>query len=137
MTKEEYIQVMADNASDFPKFAVLTQAEKEDVANMNILSGPTIAFRNSEGRLDGVGGIRIDGVGEAWTITPRRIQSHPDRQLRRQQFNDLVRDTRQIFQKMSDENKLWRVFAIGNLSMTFPEHLGFERTNKALVWTRK
>lgn len=136
MTKEEFIEVMADNASDFPDFAGLSQVEKEAVANMNILSGPAIAFRNSEGRLDGVGGIRIAGVGEAWTITTRTIQSHPDRKLRRQQFNKLVRDTQDIFKKMCDENKLWRVFALGKLSMTFPEQLGFERVNNALVWTR-
>jgi len=136
MTKEEFIEVMADNASDFPDFTGLSQVEKEAVANMNILSGPAIAFRNSEGRLDGVGGIRIAGVGEAWTITTRTIQSHPDRKLRRQQFNKLVRDTQEIFKKMCDENKLWRVFALGKLSMTFPEPLGFERVNNALVWTR-
>lgn len=136
MTAEEFIQVMDDNASDFPEFAALSQAEKENTANMNILTGPTIAFRNSEGRLDGVGGVRIAGVGEAWMITPRTIQSHPDRQLRRQQFQDLVRDTRKEMMKMINEHDLWRVFAIGTLSTTFLEQLGFEKTDKTLIWTR-
>lgn len=137
MTTEEYLQVMADNESDFPEFAALSLEEKKKVANMNILTGPTRAFRNSEGRLDGIGGIRIAGVGEAWMITPRTIQSHPDRNLRKEQFSDLIRDTRRVMKKMCDENDLWRVFAMGKLSMTFPEQLGFERANNALVWTKK
>jgi hypothetical protein len=136
MTTEEFIKIMNDNASDFPEFAALSQTEKEAMANMNILTGPTMAFRNSEGRLDGVGGVRIKGVGEGWMITPRRIQSHPDFQLRRKQFQALLRDTRNEMKKMFDEHNLWRVYAIGKLSMTFPEHLGFERLDNALIWSR-
>lgn len=136
MTTEEFIQIMADNESDFPEFAALSQAEKENMANFNSLTGPTMAFYN-EGRLDGVGGVRIAGVGEGWFIAPRRIQSHPDRQLRRSQFQALVRDTRNVMKTMFDEHKLWRVFGIGKLSMTFPELLGFEKLNNALIWSRK
>lgn len=137
MTTEEFIQIMDDNATEFPEFAELSQADKEAVADTNILTGPTRAFRNAEGRLDGVGGVRIDGVGEAWMITPRTIQSHPDHNLRKKQFGDLIRDTRNEMKRMFDEHKLWRVYALGKLSMSFPEQLGFERADKALVWTRK
>lgn len=135
MTTEEFLEVMADNASDFPEFERLTPEEKKNVANTNIITGPSMAFRNSEGRLDGVGGIRL-GVGEAWMMTPRSIQSHPDHLLRKQQFNELIRDTKNVFLKMCDEHNLWRVFTIGKLSMTFPKLLGFEQSDKTLIWTR-
>ena len=137
MTTDEFLEVMKDNASDFPEFASLSHADKEKMADLNILTGPTKAFRNTEGRLDGVGGVRIAGIGEAWMISPRTIQSHPDRQLRRQQFQNLIRDTQEVMKSMFDAHNLWRVFAIGKLSMTYAEHLGFERTNNCLIWQRK
>lgn len=136
MTTEEFLEIMADNASDFPEFERLTPKEKKNVADTNIITGPATAFRNSEGRLDGVGGVRIVGVGEAWMITPRRIQSHPDRGLRKQQFDDLIRDTQGEFKKICDGHNLWRVFAIGKLSTTFLQQLGFEQSEKTLVWSR-
>ncbi len=136
MTTEEFLEIMADNASDFPEFALLPHSEKEKVANLNILTGPTKAFRNAEGRLEGVGGVRIAGVGEAWMITPRTIQSHPDHSLRRQQFQKLIKDTQEAMKIMFDENDLWRVFAIGKLSMTYVEHLGFKRIGNGLLWER-
>ncbi len=137
MTPEEFIKIMDDNASDFEEFAALSPENKVKLANYRIMTGPTKAFYGKDGTLQGVGGISINGVGEAWTITRRDIQSHPDRNLRPGQFIDLIRDTRQIFGKMCDEHELNKVFGMGKLSMSFLEHLGFEKSPNTMIWTRK
>lgn len=136
MTTNEFIKVMSDNADLFPEFAGLSQAEKERVADANIKTGPAESFRDEDGRLIGVGGIRIAGVGEAWLITLKEIRCHPDHAVRKQKFAEFLRITQTTMKRLCDEHKLWRVYAEGKLSTTFLERLGFERTDKALVWTR-
>ncbi len=137
MTTEEFLEVMADNADLFPEFAALPQQQQEAMANTNIVTGPAQAFRDTNGRLVGVGGIRIIGVAEAWLITPKDIRSHPDYQKRKQQFAEFLKVSKDTFKKMCDENRLWRVFARGTLSMSFLEQFGFERIDKIMVWSRK
>jgi hypothetical protein len=136
MTIEEFLTIMADNASEFPEFAALPQEQKEAMAKTNIITGPAEAFRNANGRLVGVGGMRIIGVAEGWLITPREIRSHPDHTLRREKFAEFLQITQGAMKKMCDENSLWRVFATGKLSTTFLEKLGFEKIDKTLVWSR-
>lgn len=137
MTIEEFLEVMADNASDFPEFAELSQAEKEDVANVNIVTGPAESFRGTDGRLIGVGGIRgVTGIGEAWMITARDIRCHPDHAVRKQKFQEFLQVTQETFKRMRDEHNLWRVFATGKLSTTFLEQVGFERAENTLIWSR-
>ena len=136
MTTEEFLSVMADNADLFTEFAALSQVEKENKAKLNIITGPAEAFRDADGRLLGVGGIRIIGVAEAWLITPPDIRSHPDYQKRRFQFEEFLRITQEKFKKMCDEHNLWRVFATASLSAKFLEQLGFKKAEKNLVWTR-
>lgn len=128
MEVSEFLQIMEDNADLFPEFAGLSQVEKENMANLNILTGPAEAFYD-DGRLVGVGGIRISGVGESWLITRREI--------REKRPKELLRTTKQGMKKMCDENNLWRLYAIGKLSTNFLEHLGFETIDKTLVWSRK
>ena len=137
MTTEEFLEVMADNADLFPEFAALPQQQQEAMANTNIVTGPAQAFRDTNGRLVGVGGIRIIGVAEAWLITPKDIRSHPDYQKRRAQFAEFLRITQDAFKRMCDENSLWRVYATGKLSTNFLEQIGFEQIDKTLVWSRK
>lgn len=136
MTTEEFLQIMNDNAGEFPEFAALSRQQQENMANINIATGPAEAFRDNEGRLLGVGGFRISGVAEGWLITPRDIRCHPDHQKRKGQFADFLRITQKTMKRMCDENSLWRVFATGKLSTKFLEQLGFERIDKTLVWSR-
>lgn len=136
MTTEEFLQIMNDNSSEFPEFTELSHQKQLDMANININTGPAEAFRDDNGRLLGVGGFRIIGVAEGWLITPREIRSHPDHYLRKPQFAQFLRITRENMKRMCDENSLWRVFATGKLSTKFLEQLGFERIDKTLVWSR-
>ena len=135
MTTDEFLQVMADNATEFPDFTALSQQEKEDTAKTNIVTGPAEAFYDN-GRLVGLGGFRIIGVAEGWLITPREIRCHPDHQKRRPQFAEFLRIVQETMKRMCDENGLWRVFATGTLSTKFLEQLGFEKIDKTLIWSR-
>lgn len=137
MTIDEFLEIMADNANDFPEFMAMSQADKMSMANTNIVTGPAEAFRDENGRLVGVGGIRIIGVAEGWLITPRNIRCHPDHAIRRQKFQEFLQITQDTFKRMRDDNGLWRVFATGTLSTKFLEQLGFEKIDKTLVWSRK
>ncbi len=136
MELSEYLDIMADNAPDFPEFAVLSNKDKETVANLNVLTGPCVTFRNEQGEVEGVGGIRIKGVGEAWTVTPRRIQSHPDHRQRQEQFARLLMRTQNIMKNLCGENGLWRVYGQATLSTKFLEQMGFERSHNTLIWSR-
>jgi len=129
MTKEEFFEIMDDNSSEFPEFAAMSQEEKEQVANTNIITGPAEAFYDDDGRLAGVGGMRIVGVAEAWSITRKDI--------RESQKKRLLRKHLEVMKRFCDEHGLWRVFAVGNLSTNFLKHLGFEKTENTLMWSRK
>lgn len=134
MTTSEFLEIMAENASEFPEFAALSQENKEQIASLNINTGVAEAFYDGD-RLIGVGGIRL--VGEAWMLTRRDIRAHPDRSKRRLQFEALLALTKKVMLRMMKENNLWRVFATGKLSVTFLEKLGFEKEGNILVWTKK
>lgn len=136
MTTNEFLEIMADNATEFPEFAEQTQQQKLNMANTNIVTGPAEAFRDDKGRLVGVGGIRIIGVAEAWLITKMEIRCNPDHAIRKQKFQEFIQITQETFKRMCEENNLWRVFATGTLSTKFLEQLGFEKIDKTLVWSK-
>jgi len=133
MDTSEFLKIMADNASDFADFEALSDEKKEQIANANIVTGCAEAFYWPDGTLVGVGGIRYKGVGEAWMITPRHIQSHSDPTQRQAQFLDLFTTTKESMDRMIDENNLWRVFATGTLSTSFLEKIGYKRNDKIMV----
>ncbi len=137
MDTTEFLKIMAENASDFSEFAALSDTLKQKVAEVNLQTGCAEAFFWPNGKLVGVGGIRYKGVGEAWMITPRDIQSHPDHTRRQAQFLDLLDVTKTNMQRMADENDLWQLYATGTLSTKFLEQIGFKRQDKTLVWTRE
>lgn len=137
MEISDFLEVMEDNISDFAEYAELSQENRAKLAQFRIDTGPAVAFLDSKGVLKGVGGISIYGIGEGWTISPRRIQSHPDRKQRPGQFIDLIRDTREVFGQMCDEHNLWQVFGKAKFSTSYLEHLGFEKANNTMIWTRK
>ncbi len=136
METSEFLKIMAENASDFSEFAALSDTLKQKVAEVNILTGCAEAFYDGHGKLVGVGGIRYKGVGEAWMVTPREIQSHPDHTRRQAQFLDLLTVTKDAMQRMADDNELWQLYATGTLSTKFLEQIGFKRQDKTLIWTR-
>lgn len=135
MEISEFLKIMNDNATEFPEFARLSQVERENMANLNILTGPAEAFYDNS-QLVGVGGIRIHGVAESWLITPRDIRCNPDHAIRKQKYQEFLRITRETMKRMCDEYNLWRLFATGTLSTKFLEQLGFKKAEKNLVWTR-
>ena len=136
MNIPEFLDIMEQNSSDFQEFANMSQEQKETVANLNIQTGCAEAFYYPDGRFLGVGGIRVVGIGEAWMLVSREIQSHPDPTQRQAQFLDLLVKVKEHMARMCDENNLYRVFATGTLSTKFLEQLGFRREDKTLVWSR-
>ncbi len=137
MTTDEFLKIMADNSSDFSEFAALSDTLKQKVAEVNIITGCAEAFYDDNGKLQGVGGIRYKGVGEAWMLTPRNIQSHPDHTRRQSQFLDLLAVTKKNMLRMVAENEILQLYATGTLSTKFLEQVGFKRQDKVLIWTRE
>jgi len=131
MTVEDFLKVMEMNVDIYPEFNELTDEQKRYLAFVNINTGEAVSFFRNDQFL-GLGGIRYIGIGEAWILTTPemiakgKIHNH----------GNLLRESRKIFKKVSDEHHLWRVFADSSISETFLEHCGFERRPKGYCWTR-
>ncbi len=127
MQAEDMLSVMADNADLFPEFAILSPEQKRNFVNINILTGQAQSYFEN-GKLMCVGGIRSEGVGEAWMITPSSIRAERGLEL----FND----TKEYYKQMRDSQGFWRVFAENSISKVFLKRLGFEKHPEGFLWTR-
>jgi len=72
------------------------------------------------------GGVRIVGIGEAWSAYSEKAK--------RLYRKTLFQQTRDYMKKIVDENKLWRLVASNKdgVPETFLEHLGFVKTHNGL-----
>lgn len=128
MKIEDFLLVMELNADVYPEFDKLPDEQKRYLANMNIITGAAESFFDN-GKLVAVGGICYVGLGEAWLI------SLPE--IRTKKSLSLFRETKNTFKRQRDDLNLWRIFATSKISETFLQHLGFEKQEKMLIWTRK
>ncbi len=131
MTAEDFLIVMAANADMYPnsvysQFAALSQEYKRYLANVNIATGEAKSFY-ADGKFIGSSGIRYVGIGEAWLATMPETRERPLL---------LLKEAKRFFKESRDDHNLWRVFANGGISMTFMEHLGFEKHENGVCWTR-
>lgn len=94
---------------------------------VNKASGPAITAVLGDEILM-CGGIRIAGIGEAWSAYSERARRHYQKTL--------LEVTRKYMKKIVDENKLWRLVASAkddvDSSPEFLKHLGFVRTHNGL-----
>lgn len=128
MTVEDFLAIMDANKETFPDFATLPKEAKIMVANVNICTGTAYSYYK-EGKFWGVGGIRYTGLGEAWLIGMPETR----KELIMPEFY-FIKDE---FRRQRDELNLWRIFAENRISEDFLRHLGFEKKDNILVWTRK
>ena len=128
MLIEDFLLVMELNSDIYPEYDELSAEHKRYLANVNIVTGEAKSFFD-DGILIGIGGIRHIGLGEAWMITPPKT--------REEKSLWLLRETRNTFTKIRDENNLWRVFATSKISENFLRHLDFKEQKGVLIWTRE
>ena len=126
MTIEDFIEIMAQNAEIYPEFDALPDEQKRLIANGNIVTGTAETFREDDGTIYGVGGIRHNGIGECWFINPPEARRHPKK---------LLRVVRATFDRIREEKQLWRVFAESKISETFLKHCSFKPEPGTYVWT--
>jgi len=94
-------------------------------AEVSKQSGPAItAVLNDEILM--CGGIRIAGIGEAWSAYSEKAKQNYQRVM--------LEKTRDYMKRIVDENKLWRLVASNKdgVPETFLEHLGFVKTHNGL-----
>ena len=125
MTIEDFLHVMLQNAEIYPEFAALSDEHKRLFANSNIVTGTAETYRE-DGEIYCVGGIRHIGIGECWFITPPAARTHP---------KNLLRVVRATFERIREDEQLWRVYAESKISENFLSHFGFHSKPKTYVWT--
>ena len=129
MTMEDWLEIMAENGSVYPEYALLSDTEKRAWGTLNLAAGFAEAYLE-DGKLIGVGGIRYCGIGEAWMIS--RVATRQD--IQKPSFFRFVKKN---WKETTDEHNLFRVFAESKISVNFLEHIGFVKNPKGLVWTRQ
>jgi hypothetical protein len=125
MQIDDFLQIMRMNAEIYPEFAALPEEQKRLMANGNIVTGVAETYWQA-GEIFGVGGIRHIGIGEGWMITPPGNRTP-----------SLLRIVAQNFQKIREEQGLWRVYAESKISENFLKHLGFNPEPGTHVWAHK
>lgn len=96
-------------------------------ANLNMVSGPAKSIY-LDGKLVSCGGIRVDGIDEAWVCYHPEALKH---------LGDVLRHSRDIIEEMGREKSLWRLWAEISKDdkehKTFMEHMKF---NQVQAWCR-
>lgn len=88
-------------------------------------SGPALTAM-LDGEVLLCGGVRIAGIGEAWSAYSEKAKEH--------YAKTLFEITRNYMKKIVDENKLWRLVASAKdgVPEDWFEHLGFVKTHNGL-----
>jgi len=128
MVIEDFLAIMAQNIEHYPEFAKLPEESKRFMAQLNISTGVAESYFDSKGELFAVGGVRYCGIGEAWVLsTPKARQSNT---------LTLFKNTAANLKLLRDNLNLIKVYADGDISNNFLEHLGFKKANNTLLWIR-
>lgn len=96
-----------------------------DVARLNQQTGPAYTAIQ-DGKILGCGGIRTDGVGEAWMINSQKVKDE-------MKFS-LLKETRKWLEVMIRNQVLYRVWSESPIpcNQNFIEHLGFRKLSAYL-----
>ncbi len=127
MQVDDFLHVMMQNAHIYPEFHALPDEQKRLIANGNIVTGTAETYRE-DGEIYCVGGIRHIGIGECWFITPPAARTHPKK---------LLRVVRATFERIRENEGLWRVYAESKISENFLRHFGFHAEPGMHVWVRE
>lgn len=89
-------------------------------ARLNQIAGPAFTIVDN-GRPIACGGIRIDGVGEAWCVLSE--------QARNEKLKSVMKIIKSKIDEYQREEKLYKMFAVNVASENFLRHLGFVKNN--------
>jgi hypothetical protein len=127
MTIQDFVDIMACNTASYPDYANLPEESKRFMAQLNISTGVAESYFD-DGKLFGIGGIRYCGIGEAWMLTTPEARTSKTRMVFRTAVKNLT--------LMRDNLNLIKVYADGDISSNFLEHLDFKKTDNTLLWIR-
>jgi len=109
---------------------ILTEPEDIAFAKLNEVAGPGFTGM-LDGKVLGCGGIRINGLGEAWAVFSPEAKGMK---------KELLRQSKERFKDMIKLNNLWQIIAttkdISPQQANFLEHLGFEKT-ECYIYNKK
>ena len=113
---------MTDEDVQIVKFSPLDAVqlagkEKSSVAIANMTTGPAYSIFK-KGKLIGCGGLRIDGIGEAWALF--------DEGALETCRKTILRVTKEQMELMMREHEVWRLYADTELR-TWMRHLDFSK----------
>ena len=113
---------MTDEDVQIVKFSPLDAVqlagkEKSHVAIANMTTGPAYSIFK-KGKLIGCGGLRIDGIGEAWALF--------DEGALETCRKTILRVTKEQMELMMREHEVWRLYADSQFEV-WMKHLDFEK----------
>ena len=95
-----------------------------NAAIVSQISGP--AYAMIEGKVVlAIGGVRVQGIGQAWAMLSPEARKHP---------KDVLRAARQVIAESMAAERLYRVYAEATVDApAWFEHLGFIRQDNLFV----
>ena len=110
----EFLKFSVDDA-----FAIDGNTDRANIHRLNQQTGPGYTVVE-DGKILGCGGIRTQGIGEAWALYS------PEAKDRRR---ELLEKTRYWMDMMAREERLWRIWSEAPIApnVNFIKHLGFEK----------
>jgi hypothetical protein len=101
------------------------EQENLGMAALNQISGPGFALIDG-GQVIAVGGVRVQGIGQAWALLSPTILK---------QRKALLRTARDVVEQCIAHEKLYRVYAEASVDKpAFYKHLGFKQQDN--LWVR-
>ena len=92
---------------------------RTDNANLNQVSGPAFTILDNDGKPIACGGMRIQGVAEAWYQMNQIAE--------KEHLKYVMRQCKEKLEEMQREEKIFQMYAKNVISENFLEHLGFEK----------
>lgn len=106
--------------------AMTGEKENLGMACLNQIAGPGFMLFDDSGQPIALGGVRVQGIGQAWCLLSPAI-------LKRRKT--LLRTAQEVLTECINHEKLYRVYAEASVdTAAFYEHLGFKQQNN--LWVR-
>lgn len=113
--------------------AMTGEKENLGMASLNQVAGPGFALIDG-GKVIAIGGVRVQGVGQAWALLSPAVLGDDDGKFDRKN-KVLMTTARSVLEECIRNEHLYRIYAEASVDKpAFYEHLGFQLQNN--LWVR-